>query len=215
MVNQKHITPKIFITGIPTAGKSYVAKKIVKETGGFCLETDNLREELAKDPAYEKWATFFEKQDEYAYYTENDPNEQWRILSDMHETLWPGVVKKIREYENGNIPLKSKLAAFMRKPSSKTRPLVFEGINLLPRLAKRDLDFPGIVLVGKSLEEVRQRNQEKPRWGQTEKMMEMSARAFWFIERPQYISEAKKYGYPIFEDADEAYEKALELLRLR
>lgn len=204
--------PKIFITGIPTAGKSYLAQKIKKATGSLCLETDNLWEGLAQDPRFLPWANFFEKQDEYDYYTQNSPDEQWRILEEHYEKIWPGVLEKIRAYENGNIPIRSKIAARMRKPINKNRPLIFEGINILPRLARQDLDFPGIVLVGKSFEDVLRRNKERPRWGATEKMLRMGAEAFWFVERPRYIKEAEKYGYGIFETADDAYEEAIKIL---
>jgi hypothetical protein len=36
---------------------------------------------------------------------------------------------------------------------------------------------------------------------------------FFEIERPRYESEAKKYGYPIFETANEAFEPTLRLLK--
>ena len=210
----KPTNPKIFITGIPTAGKSYLAKKIVKETGGFCLETDNLREELAKNHRYRKWAKFFEETDKLDYF-DNDPEEQWRILDEQHEKLWPGVLEKIREYENGKIPLKSEIAAHLRKPMSKKRPIVFEGIGISPRFAQRDLDFPGVVLVGKSFEDVLENNRRKPRWGETEELIKKAAEAFWFTHRPHYITEAESCGYRVFEDADEAYREIVKMLKLK
>jgi hypothetical protein len=213
MAKVRNKIPRIFITGIPTAGKSHLARKLIGETGGYCLETDNLRDELAKDPAYMKWARFFQEENEYAYYTENDQEKQWALLLEHHEKLWPGVLERIRAYEAGDIPLRSRLASVLRAPRARRRPLIFEGINILPHLAHANLDFPGIVLVGKSLEEVLRRNREEPRWGRTEKMIELGARAFWFVERPHYIQEAERYGYPIFEDADEAFQAALEMLR--
>jgi dephospho-CoA kinase len=214
-MSENTANPKIFITGIPTAGKSYLARKLLNATGGYCLETDNLYEELGRDPRFEEWARFFEDNDEHAYYTENDPKRQWAILSEMHEKLWPGVLERIRAYEAGDIPTKSKLAGFLRKPFSQKRLLVFEGINILPHLARKDLDFPGVVLVGKSYEEVLTRNRERPRWGKTEEMIQMGANAFWSVERPRYIAEAQSCGYKIFEDADEAYEEALKMLELK
>lgn len=206
--------PKIFITGIPTAGKSYLARKLMRATGGYCLETDNLYEELGRDPRFKEWASFFEDNDEHAYYTENDPKKQWAILAEMHEKLWPGVLEKIRAYEAGKIPLKSRIAGFLRNPSAKKRLLIFEGINILPRLAKKDLGFPGVVLAGKSFEEVLERNRARPRWGKTEEMIRMGAEAFWSVERPHYIAEAESCGYKIFEDADEAYEEILGMLEI-
>lgn len=214
MMSKATSHPKLFITGIPTAGKSYLAHRLMDLTGGYCLETDNLYEELAFDPRYEKWARFFEENNEYTYYTENDPEKQWTILSEMHEKLWPGVLERIRAYEKGEIPLKSRIAGFCRKPRSSKRLLIFEGINILPHLAKKDLDFPGVVLVGKSFEEVLERNQERPRWGKTAEMIRMGAHAFWSIERPHYLAEAESYGYRIFEDADDAYKEIIKMFEL-
>jgi|GEM_PF-629739 hypothetical protein len=211
---QNSDNPKLFITGIPTAGKSYLARKLINATGGYCLETDNLYEELGHDPRYAKWAKFFEENNEYAYYTQNDPEKQWSILAEMHEKLWPGVLERIRSYEAGDIPFKSRIAGFLRRPFSPKRLLIFEGINILPHLAKKDLDFPGVVLVGKSLEEVLERNRQRPRWGKTEEMIKMGAEAFWSIERPHYIEEARNCGYEVFEDADEAYEKIMKTIDL-
>jgi len=212
MAKAKSKNPRLFITGIPTAGKSYLARKLLRETGGYCLETDNLRDDLAKDPEYSEWARFFKEENECSYYMNNDVEEQWNMLLEHHERLWPGVLKKIRDYESGRIPLKSRLASVCRKPIVQSRPLIFEGINLLPHLARKDLDFPGIVLIGKSLEEVKERNRMNPRWGSSERMIEMGARAFWFVERPHYIREARENGYPVFEETDEAYEAALAML---
>lgn len=210
MAGQQKKPARIFITGIPTAGKSYLARKLARITGGYCLETDNLREEFKDDPALGEWARFFDEENEFAYYTDNDPRKQWQILSEVHEGIWPGVLRKIREYESGQIPARSRIASFTRRPFARERPLIFEGINILPRLAKKDLDFPGVVLIGKSFEEVLARNRERPRWGHTEEMIEMGARAFWFVERPRYIAEAQENGYPIFEDADRAFEHIMK-----
>lgn len=137
------------------------------------------------------------------------------LLEEQHKQLWPEVLAKIREYENGKIPLKSCLAARVRKPLSKNRPLIFEGINIRPSLARKDLDFPGIVLVGKSFKEVLEKNRRRPRWGTSEKMLKTGAEAFWYVERPHYIAEAQRYGYKVFEDADKAYAEIVKMLGLQ
>ena len=60
---------RIFITGIPTAGKSYLAEKLAEKVGGICVSIDDIREELVKDERYKKWVNFYLDQDEYDYYT--------------------------------------------------------------------------------------------------------------------------------------------------
>lgn len=203
---------KIFITGIPTAGKSYLARRLVRETGGICLETDNLWETLAQDSRYRPGASFFLSADRSVSFADRDYETQWQILVRHHEQVWPGILDKIRDYELGRIPLKSKIAARLRKLFDAQRPLIFEGASLLPHLARRDLPFPGIVLIGRSFQDVLDRNREKPRWGASEKLQRLSAHSFWHVHRPHYIAEAERCGYPIFENADDAYAEALRLL---
>ncbi|MFW5853622.1 MAG: hypothetical protein ACOCU8_03310 [Patescibacteria group bacterium] len=67
---------RLFITGIPTAGKSYLGKKLAKEVGGLCVSVDDMREELSQDEKYKKWVNYYLNQDEYTYYTNTDYDEQ-------------------------------------------------------------------------------------------------------------------------------------------
>lgn len=62
--------PYVFISGIPASGKSFLAKKIAQETGSFRLDTDTLREEMAKDPQLEPWVNSYWKLDEKKYLNE-------------------------------------------------------------------------------------------------------------------------------------------------
>jgi len=89
---------------------------------------------------------------------------------------------------------------------------VFECVNMLPHLIKRDLSFDGVVLIGSSLEETLERNKKDPRWGNTPELQELEANTFFNIERPHYKEEALEYGYPIFERADDAVEYCLKIL---
>ncbi len=110
------------------------------------------------------------------------------------EGLWLGFMEKIDSYKN------------------EKRPVIFECVNIMPHLAKCDLGFPGIVLIGRSYEETLKRIQGYPRWGNTPHLQEMEAKCFFFTERPHYKEEAEKYGYPVFETAEEAFQPALDLL---
>ncbi|MFW5853621.1 MAG: hypothetical protein ACOCU8_03305 [Patescibacteria group bacterium] len=93
-----------------------------------------------------------------------------------------------------------------------TQPVIFEGVNILPHLACRDLQIPGIVLIGSSFEEVFKRNKLEPRWGKTEELQKLEAEAFFYGERFRYLSEAEKYNCLVFKTPDEAWEKAIEIL---
>jgi predicted kinase len=74
---------RIFITGIPTAGKSFLGNKLAKEVGGICVSIDGIRASLAEDERYKKWVNFYLNQDEYTYYTTTTYNEQWQNLQKM------------------------------------------------------------------------------------------------------------------------------------
>jgi 2-phosphoglycerate kinase len=190
----KHKGKRLFITGIPTAGKSHLAQMIVSKIGGIHIDIDDIREEIAQDLKYKKWANFYLNQDEKTYYMTTTHDQQWQNLVRQSEGMWPAILEKIQNYAN------------------EIKPVIFEGVNILPHLAKKDLPFPGIAIMGKSFEEVFKRNKEEPRWGKTEKLQKLEAEAFFYGERPHYKAEAEKYGYPIFETANSAFEQAVKLI---
>ena len=186
---------RLFITGIPTSGKSYLAKKLASAVGGIAVPLDDFRESLASNVTYKKWTNFYLDVDEEKYLKETNAVDQWKNLVNQSEGLWPAFLEKINSYKSEN------------------KPIIFECVNMLPHLAKRSLNFPGIVLIGETFEETFARNHGNPRWGNTMELQELEARAFFYNERPNYKSEAEKYGYPVFESADKAFATALSLLK--
>jgi hypothetical protein len=189
------ISPKIFITGIPTAGKSYLANKLAEAENGIAVNMDDYRESLKSEERYKKWINFYLDQDEEKYLKTTSPSKMWENLVAQSETLWPAFLKKIGEYQNTE------------------QPVIFECVNILPHLAHHDLAFPGVVLIGHSYEEILERNRKNPRWSGDSKLQELEAHMFFEVERPRYESEAKKYGYPIFEGSDDAFKATLKLIR--
>ncbi len=190
----KHYGPRLFITGIPTAGKSHLASALAQKTGGIVVSLDNIRKDLATDPKYKEWVTFYLDRDEKEYFSNTSAEKRWRDLVLQCEAIWPAMLKTIDSY------------------TDEKRPVIFECVNLLPHLANRDLDFPGICLVGSSLEETLKRNMKSPRWGKTVELQELEAKHFFLVERPRYEKEALQYGYPIFKTAEEAMETSLSCL---
>jgi hypothetical protein len=188
------VSKRLFITGIPTSGKSYLAEKLAHATDGIAVLLDDLRDAPTNDPCYKKWINFYFNQDEETYLTKTGPDQMWQNLVAQSEALWPIFIEKIKEYER------------------EKRPVIFECVNLLPHLAKRDIAFPGICLLGSSYEETLARNKKDPRWGRSDYLQELEAKTFFYIERPRYKSEAEKYGYPVFESSDKALEYALKVL---
>src|SRR3989344_9303191 len=184
----------VFIGGIPASGKSHLAQTISNETGTFHFSTDNLREEFSKDPQLERWVNFYLNLGEKDYYTNIPCKKQWENLVNQSEALWPKTLESIKQIMQAH-------------PTA-----VFEGVNILPHLAKKDLDFPGIFLLGESVEQIFGRNKENPRWGRTEELQKMEAEAFFHCEGKMYKEEAEKYGYKTFRSSEEAKAEVLRLL---
>lgn len=188
------LSNRLFITGIPTGGKSYLAKKLAKEVGGIHVQFDRIRDRYWDDSHYGKWTSFYWSQDERTYYTTTSAEKQWDNLVQQSEHLWPLFIEEVERLKDEH------------------RPVIFEGVSIMPHLAARDLSFAGICLIGDSLAMTRERLDERPRWGKTDELKDFEASSFFMIERPRYMADAKKHGYPVFETADSAYETALRFL---
>src|SRR3989344_7783389 len=111
-----HGGKRLFITGIPASGKSYLAKKLADRTGGLAICLDHYREELAKDERYKKWVNFYLDRDEEKYLIQTSPDQLWNNLVKQSESLWPQFLEKIESYED------------------EARAVIFECVNMLPHL---------------------------------------------------------------------------------
>lgn len=184
----------VFIGGIPASGKSYLASEIARETGAYHLNTDDLRAEMSKDPGLEKWVNFYWNLDEAEYYSTSTCDQQWSNLTGQSEAFWPKILEAIEKVQ-------------AEHPSA-----IFEGVNFMPHLTSRDLDFPGIFLLGESVDQIFTRNKENPRWGATEELQRVEAENFFNCEGKMYKQEAEKYGYKTFRNFEEAKAEILTLL---
>lgn len=184
----------IFIGGIPASGKSYLARKLCDETGAFYFSIDNLREEMSKDPKLEYWTNFYWNLNEDDYYKTTSCEGQWRNLVNQSEAFWPRILAEINKIKESH------------------KSAIFEGVNILPHLAKKNLGFPGIFLLGESVEQIFERNKLSPRWGQTESLQRIEAEAFFKCEGKMYQQEAEKYGYKTFRDSRLAEDEIRRLL---
>src|SRR3989344_1223605 len=128
------------------------------------------------------------------YWRITNCDQQWENLKNQSEALWPTILAKVKE---------------IQKPG---KGAIFEGVNILPHLARIDLDFEGIILLGESFKKILDRNKKDPRWGKTEELQIQEAKVFWGCERPKYKQEAEKYGYKVFSDAGQAEAELLKLL---
>ncbi|MBU1102483.1 hypothetical protein KJ853_02390 [Patescibacteria group bacterium] len=183
----------LFITGIPSAGKSYLAKKIAKATGAAHFDIDDWREEMRKDPELDKWVQFFWNKDEQIYWNQTSCLKHWQNLKNQSEAIWPAIVARVNGIKKSG------------------QPAIFEGVNILPHLAAKDLDFSGVCLIGESEEIIFERNKKAPRWGSTEAFQKKEAEIFFNCEGPIYKSESEKHGIKVFSLVGEAKK---ELMRL-
>lgn len=175
----------LFITGTSNAGKSTLAKKIAETIGGTHVDIDDLREEMWEDPALRPWVDFFADKDEKEYWETTTPEQDFKNLVDQSEAFWPTILAKINEI------------------MKEGKPAVFEAVNVLPHLAKKDLPFNGVVLVSDSSEKLLERLKARPRWGNTEELQKIESERF-VEEANFYRKEAEKHGYKVFSDSSEA-----------
>lgn len=186
----------VFIGGTPASGKTYLAKKVAEQTEVFHLDLDTLRKEMRSDPQLKFWTDFFFNLDEEKYLKETSCEQHWQNLIKQSEAFWPTILNKVNE-----VILTHKSA-------------IFEGVNILPHLAKKDFNFSGIFLLGGSFEQIFERNKKNPRWGQTEELQRKEAELFFNCDRQKYKEEAEKYGYKTFDNFIAAEQEVLKLLGL-
>jgi hypothetical protein len=185
-----------FISGIPASGKSYVAKKVADKAGTVHVDLDKLRMEMLKDPKLEPWVSFFWNHDESEYWENTNPEKHWANLNKQSEAMWPFILKHIKGVQE------------------KEKSAIFECVNILPHLAKRDLTFPGVYLLGESMEVILERLAIIPRWGDSALLQKKEAEYFYMHEGKKYKSAAGKYGYKSFSDNKEAEKELLRLLAI-
>lgn len=182
-----------FIGGIPAVGKSTLAKDISSITGCDVVNFDKLRLEMEKDQNLRPWVNYFADQDETAYWEKTNCDEHWQNLVKQSEMFWPTFQKVIEEKINHN------------------KPVIFEGVNILPHLAKQSFSFQGIYFIGDSFKTIFERNKKDPRWGNTEELQKKEAEIFFYCEGPKFKKEAEKYGYKVFTDYNEAKNELIKI----
>jgi hypothetical protein len=179
---------RLFITGIPTAGKSYLAKSHAEKYNGIHVDLDKERKNLLNIPECKEWVNFYLNKNEIEYFNTTTKEERWNNLVKQSESFLPHCLKIIDSYK------------------TEDKFVVFECVNLLPELVHNKISFPGIVLVGNSYEDVLKRLIDVPRWGKTQELFEIEARYFFFEEGLKYRETAEKYGYKVFKNSADAFD---------
>src|SRR5688572_27413436 len=114
-----------FITGIPTAGKSWLVRRVAERTGAVHEGLDDLRAGMMHDERLRPWARFYLDRDEREHWKNTTCDDHWGHLVTQSEVFWSTYLGKIREVRAAG------------------RPAIFESVCLLPQLVARDLDFKG------------------------------------------------------------------------
>lgn len=184
----------VFIGGIPTAGKSFLAKKIADKIGAIYVEIDLLREEMLKDPKLKPWVNWYTNQDEEEYFKKTDNDLGWTHLKNQSEAYWQTIEKKVNQ---------------IKKTGKKA---IFEGYNLLPHLVSKYFDFDGIYLGAPKPEEILRRIKMKKRWGEEDKLHKMEVKFFIECFDYNFKKDAKKHGYKCFSDSIGAEKEILKLM---
>ena len=184
----------VFITGIPTSGKSYLADKVAASLGLVHVKMDDLWDTLAKDPVLEPWLNYFWHKDEAEYYHTTTRDEQWRDIVNQSEAFWETAKKH------------------MEKIVAKGQPAIFEGVNLLPHLMC-NCSLKGVVLLASSKSQVFERLKANPRWSDKVDLQQIEAAAFFEGENAHYATEAGRYGYPAFSDPSAAEAELIKLIQ--
>ncbi|MFA6353573.1 MAG: hypothetical protein WCW93_01430 [Candidatus Paceibacterota bacterium] len=189
----QHKGKRLIITGIPTIGKTNLAKQLAEAVGGICVSSEEIRNYLRSNPKYTATTYFWKDKNKRAYYIKTPYNQQWKNLVTQSEQLWEGVLEKINSYKD------------------EERPVIFEGVGMLPHLVHQDLDFPCVVIIGINLKEVIEANKERPEWDSEE--LELQSVALFLGDQPYFKKEAEKYNYPVFKNDSETLKEALKILQ--
>ncbi len=172
----------VFITGIPTAGKSFLANKLYTSLGLRHIKIDDLWDTVKDDPVLGHWYHNFWHKDEAEYYGTSSPDTIWQDVVDQSEAFWPTVKKHIEQI------------------LAEGKPAIFDGVGLLPHLMQQ-LPIKGVVLIAASEQQILDRLKAEPRWSDKEELQRMEAHAFFTVEAPNYTEQAAKYGYLAFNDS--------------
>lgn len=187
-----------FIGGIPASGKTTLVKQFADESGLsiYCLHIDEMWAPYREDPQLKPWIDLYWNKDEATYWAHATYESHIKDLENQSNAFWPKTLERIHTIQ------------------AQHEHALFEGVNILPELSRRDLDFPGLFMVVKDQKTMFTRLKEHPRWGKTEELQRLEAK--YFVEYDgQYIRQgAQRYGYPVAHNLKEGMRKLKRIFSL-
>lgn len=179
----------VFIGGTPAAGKSYLSNEFIKQNPGLNIYLLNIDELDFKTKKAVYWRNYYLSQNEYDYLSTVSYEKYIKDQIDRAESYLPEVIEIFNSLKNTH------------------ENILIEGIYLHPHLVKKAFNFPGFYLIQENRNILLKRLIETPRWSTTQQLQEMEAEKIIAYDIPYINKEAKKYGYKVFNNSQEAIEE--------
>ncbi len=180
----------ILIGGSPTAGKSYIARKIAQELKFPWISTDTIRDQMRQIVRKEDYPALFihdktSSKMGVEFLTKNSTKEIVKFVNEEGREVWRGVKALIEEdYVWGSF--------------------IVEGIAILPYLinplVKKNKNIKAFFLIDEDIERVRKTIFQRGLWDEAKNYPDevKEKEVEWVKEFNEYIKkEAKKFGFKV------------------
>ncbi len=197
----------ILIGGAPTAGKSYVARKIAEELKLPWISTDTIREQMREIVSKKDYPRLFfhsgaDSKMAEIYLSKHTPKQIVKNQNEESKDVWKGVKAIIdTDYVWGSF--------------------IIEGVAILPSLiskaVKNNQEIKAFFIVDDDVDRIRRTIFTRGLWDSADKYPDKvkEKEVKWVIEFNKFITdEAKKYGFPVISvgDRKEYYAKIKKLI---
>ena len=186
----------ILIGGTPTAGKSYLAKKLAKSLKIPWTSTDEIREDMVKVSNKEKYPYIFmfcfaNSKIVKSYMKKYNPKEIAIHQKKESLEIWNGIAELLKNL----------------KPKQS---IIIEGVGILPKqtheIMKKNKNIKALFLTQDNEEKIRKVIYKRGLWDYAHKYPDSGKEkeVLWVIEFNRYINkEAKKYNLPLINSITE------------
>lgn len=180
----------ILIGGSPTAGKSYIAKKIARELKAPWISTDAIRMQMRGIVRKEDYPALFyhakaTPEMGVDFLNKNTAKEIVEIVNKESEDVWRGTKALIEKDRYWKL-------------------FVIEGVAILPHLVtnftKNNKEIVALFLIDEDIERIRQTVFTRGLWGEAKSYPDdvKEKEVEWVMAFNEFIKkEAKKYGFPV------------------
>ena len=188
----------VFIGGVPTSGKTHLVKEYINNSKLNIkhIKIDDIRDIFRNDRKLEKSVNFFRNQDENEYWIITSCKQHVRNIVKQTEELWPHILEQIIKIQN------------------KHEHVIFEGVQLLPKLTRKYLKMDGFYMIPPDIETIYIRLVAHKRWGDTNDLKRKEAKCFFEGDCMYIKEESRKYGYKVFENIEDGGKELANLFEI-